>query len=137
MTEKHTWQFAARFRRGAFGWKSQPAVKRVKEATSEIKKVARRDPVLAAEGAVRFLEKVSPALEHVDSSSGSHRNAVNKAIEALVPIIAEAPLDEKTASCPAGTPLGGLSGRRHPLHRDRGGLLGRALCLAGAGLGVG
>lgn len=95
MTEKHTWQFAARFRRGAFGWKSQPAVKRVKEATSEIKKVARRDPALAAEGAIRFLEKVSPALEHVDSSSGSIGTAVYNAIEALVPIIARAPLDEK------------------------------------------
>ncbi len=70
-------------------------MKRVREATSEIKEVARRDPVLGAEGAVRFLEKVSPALEQVDSSSGSIGNAVNKAIEALVPIIAEAPLDRK------------------------------------------
>ena len=95
MTDKHTWQFAARFRRGAFGWKSQPAVKRVKEATSEIKKVARRNPALAADGAVRFLEKVSPALEHVDSSSGSIGTAVYNAIEALVPIISRAPLDEK------------------------------------------
>jgi hypothetical protein len=33
----------------------------------EIKKVARHDPVLAAEGAVLFFEKVS-TLEHVDSS---------------------------------------------------------------------
>jgi len=68
----------------------------VKEATSEIKKVARRDPVLAAEGAVRFLEKVSPALEHVDSSSGAIGTAVYNAIEAMVPIIADAPLDQKT-----------------------------------------
>lgn len=95
MAEKHRWQFVARFRRGAFGWKSQPAIKRVKEAVSEIKKVARRDPSLAAEGAVRFLERVSPALEQVDSSSGSLGNAVNKAIEALVPIIAAAPLDQE------------------------------------------
>lgn len=44
----------------------------------------RSDPVLAAEGAVLFLEKVSPALEHVDSSSGAIGTAVNHAIEELV-----------------------------------------------------
>ena len=43
-----------------------------------------------------FLEKVSPALEHVDSSSGAIGAAVNKAIAALVEVIASAPADEKT-----------------------------------------
>ncbi|MEZ4234518.1 MAG: hypothetical protein R3B89_35435, partial [Polyangiaceae bacterium] len=80
----HKWEFRARFRRHAFGWKSQPAIKRVKEAVSEIKKVARKDKLLAAEGALIFLEKVSPALEHVDSSSGAIGTAVNNAIAALV-----------------------------------------------------
>lgn len=94
--EKHKWTFWARFRKNAFGWRSQPAIKRVKEAVSEIKKVARKDKVLAAKGAVLFLEKVSPALEHVDSSSGSIGTAVNNAIVALVDIIAKAPADEKT-----------------------------------------
>jgi len=28
----YRWQFEARFRRRAFGWKSQPAIRRVKEA---------------------------------------------------------------------------------------------------------
>lgn len=93
---KHTWAFAARFRRNAFGWKSQPAIKRVKEAVAEIKKIAREDPVLAADGAVRFLEKVSPALEQVDSSSGAIGTAVNSAIGKLVPIISQAPADAKT-----------------------------------------
>ncbi len=55
--------------------------KRVKEALSEIKKMARKDPVTGAEGAVLFLEKVSPAIEHVDSSSGVIGTAVNKAID--------------------------------------------------------
>jgi hypothetical protein len=87
------WQFAGRFRRNAFGWRSQPAIQRVREAVSEIKKAARSDPVLAAEGAVLFLEKVSPALEHVDSSSGAIGTAVNHAIEELVSIIAKAPVD--------------------------------------------
>lgn len=34
---KHKWTFRARFRRHAFGWRSQPAIKRIKEAVSEIK----------------------------------------------------------------------------------------------------
>ncbi len=93
---QHRWQFRARFRRHAFGWKSQPAIQRVKEAVSEIKRVARREPVLAAEGAVLFLENVSPALEAVDGSSGAIGTAVNHAIAELVPIIARAPADAKT-----------------------------------------
>ena len=92
----HKWQFRARFRRGAFGWKSQPAIQRVKEAVSEIKKVARKDKVRAAEGAVLFLEKVSPALENVDSSSGAIGTAVNRGIAALAEIIASAPVETET-----------------------------------------
>lgn len=90
------WEFKARFRRGAFGWRSQPAVARVRQAVAEIKTVARRDPVVAAEGAVAFLERVSPALEQVDSSSGSIGTAVNHAIEELVPLIRDARADRKT-----------------------------------------
>jgi hypothetical protein len=92
----HKWTFRARFRRHAYGWKSQPAIKRIKEAVSEIKKEARKDPLLAAEGAVLFLEKVSPAIEQVDSSSGAIGTAVNNAIAALVEIIAAAPADDGT-----------------------------------------
>src|SRR3972149_6607318 len=94
--DAHKWQFGARFRRHAFGGKAQPAIKRIKEAVSEIKKVARKDKVLAAEGAVLFLEKVSPALEHVDSSSGAIGTAVGNAVAALVEVIATAPADETT-----------------------------------------
>ncbi|MBN1425736.1 hypothetical protein JXA88_14380 [Candidatus Fermentibacteria bacterium] len=92
----HPWQFKARFRRHAFGWRSQPAITRVKEAVSEIRKVSRTDTLLAAEGAVLFLEKVSPALEQVDSSSGAIGTAVNHAIDVLVKIVAEAPADDST-----------------------------------------
>ena len=94
--EPHKWEFKARFRRRAFGWKSQPAITRVKQAVAEIKKVAKKDPMLAAEGAIAFLERVSPALEQVDSSSGSIGSAVNNAIAELVPIIASARADAKT-----------------------------------------
>lgn len=90
----HTWEFRPRFRKRAFGWKSQPAVARVKEAVGEIKKVARKEPVIAAEGAVLFLERVSPALENVDSSSGAIGSAVNGAIAALVEVIARAPAED-------------------------------------------
>jgi hypothetical protein len=90
---KHKWVFPARFRKSAFGWRSSKlAVQRVKEAVSEIKKAARKDPALGGEGAVLFLEKVSSALAHVDSSSGAIGKAVNKAIADLVPIIVKAPV---------------------------------------------
>lgn len=94
--KQHRWVFASRFRRGAFGWRSQPAVQRVREAVAEIKKVARTDPVLAGDGAVLFLERVSPALERVDSSSGAIGTAVNRAIKDLVQIIGAAPADAVT-----------------------------------------
>jgi hypothetical protein len=94
--ESHKWEFRARFRRHAFGWKSQPAIQRIKEAVAEIKKIARKDAVLAAEGAVLFLKKLAPALDHVDSSSGAIGNAVNNAIAELAAIIASAPADAET-----------------------------------------
>jgi hypothetical protein len=94
---KHKWIFPARFRAGAYGWKaSRLTCQRLREAVSEIKKVAKKDPVLGAEGAVRLMEKLWPALEHVDSSSGALGSAVNKALDALIPIIIKAPADEKT-----------------------------------------
>ena len=92
----HKWAFAPRFRRHAFGWRSQPAVQRVRQAVAEVQKVAKKDPALAAGGAVLFLEKVSPALERVDSSSGAIGTAVNHAIETCARIIAEAPVDDET-----------------------------------------
>ncbi len=94
--ERQTWRFKARFRRHAFRWRSQPAIQRVKEAVAEIKSVSRTDAVGAAEGAVLFLERLSPALENVDSSSGAIGAAVNNAIATLVPLIAQAPADAKT-----------------------------------------
>jgi hypothetical protein len=66
-------------------------IKRITEAVAEIKKAARKDKVLGAEGAVIFLEKVSSALENVDSSSGAIGTTVNRAIQTLVPVIAQAP----------------------------------------------
>lgn len=92
----HKWAFRPRFRRNAFGWKSQPAIKRIREAVSEIKQVARGDKQLGAEGAVIFLEKLSPAIAQVDSSSGAIGTAVGKAIVELVRVIAATPVDADT-----------------------------------------
>ncbi|SAL06985.1 hypothetical protein AWB81_07854 [Caballeronia arationis] len=86
----HKWTFASRFKRNAFGWRSSLPIQRLKEAVTEIRSAARSDRVLAAEGAVLLLEKLSPALEHVDSSSGALGGAVNRVIDALVPVIAAA-----------------------------------------------
>jgi hypothetical protein len=88
----HKWQFVARFRYHAFGWQSDKPIQRIKEAQSEIKRVAKKEPELAAAGAVLFLEKISPAIEQVDSSSGAIGSMVNRAIDTLVPIIAKAPI---------------------------------------------
>lgn len=99
MTEAaaHKWSFPARFRAGAYGWKSSKlACQRLREAVSEIKKVAKKEPVLGAEGAVRLMEKLWPALEHVDSSSGALGSAVYKTLDDLIPLIIKAPADAKT-----------------------------------------
>lgn len=94
---RHKWIFPARFRAGVYGWKSSKlACQRLREAVSEIRKVAKKEPVLGAEGAVRLMEKIWPALEHVDSSSGALGSAVNKALDDLIPLIIKAPADAKT-----------------------------------------
>ena len=93
---EHKWIFPARFRAGAYSWKSSKlACQRLREAVSEVKKVAKKEPNLAAEGAVRLIEKLWPALEHVDSSSGALGSAVNKALDQLLPVIINAPADAK------------------------------------------
>ena len=96
-TKSHKWMFTARFRTNAFGWKgSNLACKRITEAVSEIRKTARKDPLLGAEGAIKMMEKVWPALQHVDSSSGALGAAVHHAVGDLIDLVADAPADEKT-----------------------------------------
>jgi len=91
---KHHWAFRARFRANGFGWRSDLPIKRIREALSEIRKVKRKDAVLAADGAVLLLEKLSPSLMQVDSSSGAIGTAVNNAIATLVPIIVQTTADD-------------------------------------------
>ncbi len=48
MTTRHKRAFKARFRSSAYGWRGTGlATKRLKESVTEIRKVARTDPVLA------------------------------------------------------------------------------------------
>jgi hypothetical protein len=87
----HKWMFPSRFRKHAFGWRgSRPAILRLKEAIAEIKKASKKDGLLGAEGAILLLEKLSPALAQVDSSSGAIGTTVNHAIDEMVKIIANA-----------------------------------------------
>ncbi|MEZ5663171.1 MAG: hypothetical protein R3E94_06520 [Burkholderiaceae bacterium] len=92
-TDTTSWAFRARFRRGAFGWKgTQPAISRINEALTEIRTVARHDTACAAEGAVLLLEKLSPALCQIDSSSGALGNATYATVQELAPLIGHAPV---------------------------------------------
>ncbi len=97
MSQEHKWQFAARFRACAFGWRaSRLAAQRLKEAVSEIRKVGRGDPVLAAEGAIKLIEKLWPALQQIDTSSGLLGGAVNGAVHEVIQYLIEAQVDIKT-----------------------------------------
>ena len=65
---------------------------------SEIKKLAKKEPVVAAEGVVSLFERLWPALEQIDTSSGSLGNAIYRTLQTLLPILVDAPADMKTRS---------------------------------------
>jgi len=97
MPTKHTWTFKPRLRAKAFGWQgSHLACQRLKEAVAEIKKVARVDPVIAGDGVVSLMERIWPAFQDIDTSSGALGGAVYWAQDELLPIAIEAPADRKT-----------------------------------------
>ena len=94
---QHKWVFKARFRAGAYGWRgSGLASKRLKEAVSEINKVAKREPVEAAEGSVALMERLWPAFQDIDTSTGALGGAVSGTLQKLIPLLIDAPADEKT-----------------------------------------
>jgi hypothetical protein len=79
-------------RASANSWKSSAkAIERLKSASSEIRAVARIDPVSAAEGAIALAQRIWPAFEHIDTSSGALGNAVRRTLEELLPVLIEAP----------------------------------------------
>ena len=92
MPPKHSWEFRKFFRANAFGWKgSKLAIQRIKEAMREIRRTT--DPVLRAEGAILLMERLWPALQQVDSSSGALGTATNNAVHELVPYVIDAPAE--------------------------------------------
>jgi hypothetical protein len=99
MKGSHKWAFKARFRPHAYGWRGTGlASQRLKEAVSEIKTVAKSDCVLAGEGVVSLMERLWPALEHIDTSSGALGGAVHRTLGDLIPILISAPADVATRS---------------------------------------
>ncbi|MDA0338684.1 MAG: hypothetical protein O2910_02410 [Proteobacteria bacterium] len=93
----HKWAFKPGMRAGAYSWKSSAkAIDRLKLASSEIRAVARTDPAAAAEGVIALAQRIWSAFEHIDTSSGALGNAVSRTLEELLPILIEAPADEKT-----------------------------------------
>lgn len=106
------WEFAVRFRRSGFGWKTQPAILRIRQALAELGNVARRDPLHAAEGAVLNPQKMAPAVEQVDRPSCAIGTAVEHTIGDLVRILAAVPVAK-------GTRLGWLEPHRDAFQSDQ------------------
>jgi hypothetical protein len=97
MTSGHRWAFKARFRAHAYGWRgSSLASTRLKEAVREINSVAKSDRVLAAEGGVSLMERLWPALEDIDTSTGALGGVIHRTLAELIPILISAPADVKT-----------------------------------------
>ena len=93
------WQFKTKFRAKAFGWRgSRLAISRLKEAVSEIKAVAKSDPVAAGDGAVSLMERIWPAFQDIDTSSGALGTAVARTLAELIPILIDGPADHSTRS---------------------------------------
>jgi len=91
------WQFRAKLRSRAFGWRgSALAATRLKEAVTEIKAAAKTDRVAAGEGAVVLMERLWPALQGIDTSSGALGTAVARTLDQLIPILIAAPADHAT-----------------------------------------
>ncbi len=96
MAAKQTWEFRSRLRSGAFGWRgSHLACQRLKEAAAEIKSVARTDALTAGDGVVTLMERIWPAFQNIDTSSGALGGAVYWAQQDLLPIAIAAPADRR------------------------------------------
>jgi hypothetical protein len=99
MASDRKWQFKTKFRTNAYGWRaSNLAIGRLKEAASEIRSAAKSDPVAAGDGVVSLLERIWPAFQGIDTSSGALGAAVFRTITELIPILTAAPADHATRS---------------------------------------
>src|SRR4051794_17648784 len=88
MASDRKWQFKTKFRANAYGWRgSRLAIDRLKEAAAEISSVAKSDPVGAGDGVVSLMERIWPAFQGIDTSSGALGGAVFRTVTDLVPIL--------------------------------------------------
>ena len=93
------WQFKTKLRAKSYGWRgSRLAISRLKEAFSEIKAAAKSDPVAGGDGAVSLMERIWPAFQDIDTSSGALGTAVARTLDELIPILIDAPADHSTRS---------------------------------------
>ena len=74
------------------------AISRLKEAAAEIRSVAKSDPVAAGDGVVSLMERIWPAFQGIDTSSGALGAAVFRTLHQLIPILTVAPADHATRS---------------------------------------
>jgi hypothetical protein len=99
MASVRKWQFKTKFRANAYGWRaSSLAVGRLKEAAAEIKSVAKSDPVGAGDGVVSLMERIWPAFQGIDTSSGALGAAVFRTVNELIPILTVESADHATRS---------------------------------------
>jgi hypothetical protein len=92
MASVREWQFKRKFRTNAYGWRaSSLAISRLKEAAAEIRSLAKSDPVAAGDGVVSLMERIWPAFQGIDTSSGTLGAAVFRTLHELLPILTVAP----------------------------------------------
>src|SRR5260370_22266598 len=97
MASVREWQVKRKFRTNAYGWRaSSLAIGRLKEAAAEIKSVAKSDPVAAGDGVVWLMERIWPALQGIDTSSGALGAAVLRTVNELISILTVASADHAT-----------------------------------------
>jgi hypothetical protein len=97
MASVREWQFKRKFRTNAYGWRaSSLAIGRLKEAAAEIRSVAKSDPIAAGDGVVSLMERIWPAFQGIDTSSGALGAAVLRAVNELIPILTVASADHAT-----------------------------------------
>src|SRR5580692_10396188 len=97
MASVREWQFKRKFRTNAYGWRaSSLAIGRLKEAAAEIRSVAKSDPVAAGDGVVSLMERIWPAFQGIDTSSGALGAAVLRTVNELIPILTVASADHAT-----------------------------------------
>ncbi len=91
----HPWKFLATVDRQTFAsGKPATAVRTLRQAVSELRRTAKTQPLIAAEGVFELLVRLGPALAPVDESSGSLEHAVARTLDATVELARGA------ASCP-------------------------------------